>query len=103
MARYTSVKNRLDLSNNVHMDGDVQLPDSHWRMCYRRAHGDWRLRDENTGNLYHVLNYEGDFNFNWFDGHSHFFHDGPIYLNGEYTAELQNPVDVELARSYDSD
>lgn len=103
MAKYTSVQNKLDLANNVEMDGDVQLPDSHWRMCYRRAHEDWRLRNEENGDLYHVLNYEGDFNMNWFDGHSHFFHDGPIFMDKDHVAHLENPVDKALADSYNRD
>ncbi len=99
MPKYNTVQNKLDLANNVQMDGDVQLPESHWRMCFRRAHKDWRLRNEETGELYHVANYEGDINLNWFDGHSHFFHDGSVYLDSEFTAHLTNPVDIELART----
>jgi len=36
---------------------------------------------------------------NWFDGHSHFFHDGPIYMDRDHVAHLKNPVDVQLART----
>lgn len=91
MAKYTSVKNKLDLANNVKMDGGVGLPNSHWRMCYRRAHKDWRLRNEENGDLYHVANYVGPINLNWFDGHSHFFHDGEIYMDENYVAHLKDP------------
>ncbi len=112
MANYSSVTNKLDLANNVQMEGDVEMPPRHYRMCYRRANKDWRLRiegnidgtpSEDAGDLYHVKNYEGEFNMNWFDGHSHFFHDGPIYLDKDFTAHLQNPVDVELAKNAPSD
>lgn len=99
MTKYNTVQNKLDLANGVITEGDIELPDSHYRICYRRAHGDWRLRDENTGELRHVANIKGDINLNWFDGHSHFFHDGPAYMDKEYTVELKNPVDIELART----
>ncbi len=102
MPKYTKVETKLDLANNVIMKGDFELPEAHHRMCFRRFNKDWRLRiedGEGAGDLYHVANFEGDINLNWFDGHSHFFHDGPIYIDENYVAHLKNPVDIELART----
>ena len=83
---------KLDLENGVQFDGDRELPDSHYRLCYRRQFGDWRLRDERTAELYHVENFAGDGDatqVTWMDGGSHIFHDGPIYLDENNVAHLK--------------
>lgn len=82
---------KLDLENGVQFEGNRDLPDSHYRMCFRRAYGDWRLRDERTQELYHVENFDGGdavTQVTWMDGGSHIFHDGPIHLDENNIAHL---------------
>jgi len=59
-------------------------PARHWRLC-ANIHGDnWRLRDENTGELTMVNGYYGSIHLNYLDKGSHVFHieDGVIDKNG---------------------
>lgn len=93
----TGVSIDLDPAEGVEFVGDRHLRASHYRLCYRRAHKDWRMRDEIpdpvTGlqRLLHVTNYSGNPNINWRDGGSHIFHDGPVYLDENMVAHLIDP------------
>lgn len=65
-------------------DGQPQfLTTAHHRLCYYREVKQWRIRNEDTGDLRLVDDYEGDLNVNWMDGGSHVFHDGPVVIDGE--------------------
>jgi len=91
-----SLKIELDPAEGVEYTGDRRLRASHYRMCYRRAHQDYRLRDEipdSSGRqrLFHVRAYTGDLNGNWQDGGSHIFHDGPVYIDEDLVAHLIDP------------
>ena len=94
--RSRAVQVELDPSAGVHMDGDVVLPASHWRVCFRRPRGDWRTRNERNDKLYHVAGYTpgGIMNINWKDGGSHIFHDGPIYMDGDLNVLFIDPDEV---------
>ena len=75
---------------------DTLLPESHYRLCYRRANHDWRIRDErkpwnDPEALIFVAKYMGDLNGNWMDGGSHIFHDGPIYIDENEVAHFIDP------------
>ena len=70
-----SVRERNDLEN-------VPEEPRHWRLCANKARKEWRLRDERTGDLWHVNGYVGLMHLNWFDGGSHLFHDGVVKING---------------------
>ena len=75
---------------------DTTLPDSHYRLCYRRAHNDWRVRDErkpftDPEALIFVAGYLGDLNGDWQDGGSHIFHNGPIYIDKDNVAHFIDP------------
>lgn len=74
----------------------TMLPESHYRMCYRREHKDWRLRDErkdwtDPNALVHVADYEGPINLNWLDRGSHIFHDGAVFIDENNIAHLIDP------------
>ena len=62
--------------------------DSHFRLCYHRAGRDWRVRDERTGELWLVKDYEGTLNANWLDGGSHIFHTGMVKIDSEGVAHF---------------
>lgn len=64
------------------------LPFSHYRLCYRRANRDWRLRDETSNRLIFVKDYQGIINLNWWDELSHIHHDGEIQLDTDNIAHL---------------
>ena len=75
---------------------DQLLPASHFRLCYRRANQDWRIRDHglpwgHPDALIFVYTYVGDLNGNWMDGGSHIFHDGPIYIDEHEVAHFIDP------------
>ena len=91
-----TVTNKLDLSTGVKTETNVELPESHYRLCYRRPQRDYRMRDERSGDLYHVKGYAGDINLNWLDGGSHIFHDGKVFLDENYIAHL---IDTSLEES----
>lgn len=94
MPSYTEgLKIELDPYGGVEFEGDRALPDSHYRICFRRAFGDWRTRNERTNQLYHVKGYTpgGILNLNWQDGGSHIFHDGPIYLDENLNVRCIDP------------
>ena len=83
---------------------DTMLPESHYRLCFRREHHDWRLRDErkpwtDSTALIHVAGYEGDVNINWLDHGSHIFHDGKVYMDENNIAHFIDPevADPEVA------
>ena len=70
--------------------------DSHFRLCYRRANEDWRIRDHTVpwghpDALIFVYTYMGDLNGNWMDGGSYIFHDGPIYIDENEVAHFIDP------------
>ncbi len=74
----------------------TMLPERHYRLCYRRANEDWRLRDERKSwtdptALIHVAGYEGDINLNWLDHGSHIFHDGQVYMDENNIAHFIDP------------
>ena len=82
---------KLDLHTGVQMEGDVELGDSQWRLCYRRAYKDWRLRNERTQELYHVEDIaECPININWTDQGSHIFHMGKAYIDEDYKLYLKD-------------
>jgi len=93
------VRVELDPYGGVSYEGDCLLPDSHWRTCFRRAKGDWRTRNERTGDLFHVAGYTpgGILNLNWQDGGSHIFHDGPIYLGEDLNVLFIDPDEMRDA------
>lgn len=94
--RDRTVHVELDPSGGVLMEGDVFLPISHWRTCFRRPRGDWRTRNERNDQLYHVAGYTpgGIMNINWKDGGSHIFHDGPIYMDKDLMVLFIDPDEV---------
>ncbi len=75
------------------------LPAAHYRLCYNRAGENWRLRDEESGELRLVTDYEGDANFNWQDGGSHVFHDGPVHIDDDLVAHFIDPKLVDVAET----
>lgn len=62
------------------------LPKSTYRLCYRRAHYDWRVRDEemdwfDPDSLHFVAGYVGDLVGSWFnDPLAHIFHTKELVL-----------------------
>ena len=64
------------------------LAPAHNRLCYYREVKQWRVRDEDSGELRLVDDYEGDLNLNWMDGGSHVFHDGPYVIDRELKAHF---------------
>ena len=100
MATDTSPVSALDQreTTGVAHKPDTLLPESHYRLCFRRANNDWRVRDErkpwtDPDALVFVRKYVGDLNGNWMDGGSHLFHDGEIYIDADEVAHL---IDLEL-------
>ena len=75
------------------------LPKSMYRLCYRRAHYDWRVRDENMpwdhpDALHFVSGYVGDLVGSWFnDPLAHIFHTSEIVLGEDGKAHL---IDASL-------
>lgn len=75
-------------------EGQPQLIDpAHYRLCYYREVQQWRLRDEDTGALRLVDDYEGDLNLNWMDHGSHVFHDGPVVIDAAKVAHFFETAD----------
>lgn len=70
-------------------ESETKLPVGHWRLCYNRAELNWRLRNENTGELWLVTDYDGPCNVNWQDGGSHIFHDGAVILSPDGIAHFK--------------
>lgn len=64
--------------------------ESHWRLCYNRQAGHWRLRDERTQELLSndILDYRGVMSVNWFDGGPHVFSDGKAHIDSEGVAHF---------------
>ncbi len=82
---------KLDLHTGLKTEGDIELPPSQYRLCYRRAYKDWRVRDERTRELYHVEDIaECPININWTDQGSHIFHMGGIYIDEDYVLHLRD-------------
>ncbi len=79
--------------------GPVFLPFAHNRLCYYREVKQWRVRNEDTGELRLVEDYEGNLGLNWMDGGSHVFHDGPIVIDVERTAHFFK-TDEEAEKFY---
>lgn len=81
---------KLDLHTGLKMEQEVELPSSQYRLCYRRAFQDWRVRNERTQELYHVENIaeNSDINIHWVDHHSHIFHMGEGFIDKDYTLHL---------------
>jgi len=63
-------------------EGAVKLDGAgRWRICYRRAQEDWRLRDEDgSGKVTFVSSYRGQMRLNWHDHAAHLFHMGEAWL-----------------------
>jgi len=62
--------------------GAVELEGAgYWRLCYRRAQQDWRVRDENgSGKVTFVNTYKGQVGLDWHDHAAHLFHKGKMFL-----------------------
>lgn len=53
------------------------------RMCYRRSHADWRVRDElGSKKVTFVKTYHGRVKLYWYDKAAHIFHGHPDRLDG---------------------
>jgi hypothetical protein len=72
----------------------VERMDTHNRLCYRRSHRDWRVRDERRPEaadaLVFVTGYVGDLNVEWEgrDPIAHIFHNGEVVVDADRLAHL---------------
>jgi hypothetical protein len=67
--------------------------ETHWRLCYDRDRGVrglpcWRVRDERTGELWLVDDYQGEVNVSRFDRGSHIYHDGKVTVDEKMVAHF---------------
>jgi hypothetical protein len=75
----------------------IERIDSHQRLCYRRSHQDWRVRDERRPETPDALvfcnGYIGDLNVEWegADPIAHIYHNGPIVIDDRRIAHLYDP------------
>jgi hypothetical protein len=58
----------------------MQKPWAFTRLCYNREEKTMRFRNELTGELEHVLDYQGDFDLSWRDSGTHVFTTGTATL-----------------------
>ena len=101
-----SVANAVLPHDHSQCELETQAPfpqglDTHWRLCWARDlamntkdQACWRLRDERSGRLWLVHDYEGVVNINYLDEGSHIFVDGPAWVNEKGIAQFSNP-DIE--------
>ena len=72
----------------------VERIDTHNRLCYRRSHRDWRVRDERRPEspdaLVFVTGYVGDLNVEWEgrDPIAHIYHNGEVIVDKDRLAHL---------------
>lgn len=62
--------------------------ESHWRLCAAKEREEWRLRDERSGELVHVLGYRGLMDVNWDDSGTHIFCDQGVYVDSDRIAHF---------------
>ena len=69
--------------------------DTHWRLCYARDiaknskdQACWRLRDERSGELWYVHDYDGVVNVNYLNQGSHIFVDGSVSVDEQGIAKF---------------
>ena len=74
-----------------HVEG-VQKPWQFTRLCYNREGRSMRFRNQDTGELVHVLDYRGDYNLTWRDSGPHVFTQGPATLVNEISPGLYEAV-----------